>query len=821
MHISNPALPNPTNGAQDPLELSPVMQAQPGQPQPGLWPSALFSPPATHPLAIAHPGVNGSEVGSSAVGAEVDVGWSVCQSFTPLWLLGADGLDFLHRRSSQEVKLTALGHGGANTLLDRKARVQALFSFHRVREDALLLLTPAAQRAALVEELLRFKIMETFTVSESPPLDALTATEAAETTASGASWCLLSLVGQPVNWLLGSLSQVLWRQWPTDAMRANQVVSGLFSPAPSASEAEGAVAPFSVWWMAQPFPVFGPPETAVPGGCLLLPAERLDFFLEAFQQQLSEHALMGVALAPQAMATYRLMQGLLPVESVESVLAAAGTEIQPETAVSASALVETAADDEEAKGLLAPLLPETGLEAWTVSDTKGCYLGQETVARVKTYGALQRRLMGLRIQPLPIANDDADGPVLTSPALLNALQRLPEGSPLVNLVVNPDLLQTDSPADDPPVRQNSSKPHAHSPATHMGSLVQVVLDPEQPDCCLALAYLGKNYRTPGQAYRVAIGAVTCQVTVLSLPMRPSPVTAASTQSASAQETSHLQAKRLHDKAMQHFVAGDAEAAVAQLHQVLAQYPTETMAYESLGVILGRLNRFEEAIALMERLLVLDPDYVMAHTNLSVFYMKLGDKDRAEAEKAKATMKSFQQAMQRKHASSQAVSPPAHSASTRSTSTLLSEPTQPQAERTEPPSEAVNLDAKAPLPTPPSADEDARRHLLQERVALFEHALSFNANDPLAQYGLGTCLLELGAYARARAALEKTIALQPKHAQAYLALGQSLEALQAWPEADATYEQGLLVAAQRGDRALISQFQEGRERLQQAPGLGGV
>lgn len=40
-------------------------------------------------------------------------------------------------------------------------------------------------------------------------------------------------------------------------------------------------------------------------------------------------------------------------------------------------------------------LPETGLEVVASSETKGCYPGQEVVARTKTYGGLQRKLAGL------------------------------------------------------------------------------------------------------------------------------------------------------------------------------------------------------------------------------------------------------------------------------------------------------------------------------------------------------------------------------------------------------------------------------------------
>lgn len=41
------------------------------------------------------------------------------------------------------------------------------------------------------------------------------------------------------------------------------------------------------------------------------------------------------------------------------------------------------------------LLPETGLETVVASDTKGCYVGQEIVARLATYGSVNKKLVGL------------------------------------------------------------------------------------------------------------------------------------------------------------------------------------------------------------------------------------------------------------------------------------------------------------------------------------------------------------------------------------------------------------------------------------------
>ena len=55
----------------------------------------------------------------------------------------------------------------------------------------------------------------------------------------------------------------------------------------------------------------------------------------------------------------------------------------------------------------ASLLPETGLAGQLASDTKGCYLGQEIVARMQTYGSASRKLMGLLFdgEQVPEAGD--------------------------------------------------------------------------------------------------------------------------------------------------------------------------------------------------------------------------------------------------------------------------------------------------------------------------------------------------------------------------------------------------------------------------------
>ena len=74
------------------------------------------------------------------------------------------------------------------------------------------------------------------------------------------------------------------------------------------------------------------------------------------------------------------------------------------------------------------LLPETGLETAAASETKGCYVGQEIVARLRTYGSANKRLMGVLMegdqQAQPgdrIVRDETEVGVVTSSCVSPAL----------------------------------------------------------------------------------------------------------------------------------------------------------------------------------------------------------------------------------------------------------------------------------------------------------------------------------------------------------------------------------------------------------------
>jgi Flp pilus assembly protein TadD len=85
----------------------------------------------------------------------------------------------------------------------------------------------------------------------------------------------------------------------------------------------------------------------------------------------------------------------------------------------------------------------------------------------------------------------------------------------------------------------------------------------------------------------------------------------------------------YDAAMFAFSQGEFGAAVRQLQQVLAQDPAYFDAQLALGMAHYRLGDFAAAIAEGHKAEHLRPKEQLAHTNLSLFYMKSGDKVTAE------------------------------------------------------------------------------------------------------------------------------------------------------------------------------------------------
>ncbi len=89
----------------------------------------------------------------------------------------------------------------------------------------------------------------------------------------------------------------------------------------------------------------------------------------------------------------------------------------------------------------------------------------------------------------------------------------------------------------------------------------------------------------------------------------------------------LQAK--FDDAMFAFSTGDYDACIETLRAILADDPAHFDAQLALGMAFYRKGDFVTAIAEGHKAEKLKPNEQLVHTNLSLFYMKSGDKKTAE------------------------------------------------------------------------------------------------------------------------------------------------------------------------------------------------
>lgn len=340
------------------------------------------------------------------------------------------------------------------------------------------------------------------------------------------------------------------------------------------------------------------------------------------------------------------------------------------------------------------VLPQTGLEDHVVSTSKGCYLGQEVVARIRTYGSVPEALRGLVFPDLPA-------------------ESLPEFPEPGTVLAGPD---------------------DHKLGTWASGALSVIR--ERP---VALAFLGRDQRTPGNLLPVALADGTvAQAEVTLLPFHATGDAAA-------------QARRLHEQAVHCFSRGEDDAAVALLEESLRLDPSGAETYEALGVILGRNERYHEAIDIFKRLEEVAPQEPMVHTNLSLFYMKLGDKEEAERQLARATEKRF-----------------------------------------------AGLDDVETAAKQAEVEAAARRTDAERKAAMFREVLEIDPDDPLALMGLGNALAVLEDFAGAEPRLARACTVQKDNSAAFAAHGKVLERLGREVEAADVYRRGVDVASRKGD-----------------------
>lgn len=216
---------------------------------------------------------------------------------------------------------------------------------------------------------------------------------------------------------------------------------------------------------------------------------------------------------------------------------------------------------------------------------------------------------------------------------------------------------------------------------------------------------------------------------------------------------------LYDEAVSYFHNNENEKAIELLKKSIAFNPSFSDAYESLGVIYGRDRRFEEAIDIMKQLSEVDQTSVMAHTNLSMYYMQLGDKETAEKHKAEATFKQF---------------------------------------------EVLGNEAQKKK----KIEEEKKQSEVEKkrRESMFLQVLEIDEDDALANFGMGELCLERKEFSKAILHLTKSITVDKKYSVAYLALGKSYLENNEKSEAKEVLIKGIDIAVNNGDLMPANEMQ---------------
>lgn len=205
----------------------------------------------------------------------------------------------------------------------------------------------------------------------------------------------------------------------------------------------------------------------------------------------------------------------------------------------------------------------------------------------------------------------------------------------------------------------------------------------------------------------------------------------------------LDPQTLYHEALSDHKALRFDEAITKLSSLNKLFPKFEDAYEALSVVFFNLKNYDASISVLKQWLTINPDAVMAHTNLSRCYAAKGmilEAEHAQAEARRLTWKA---------------------------------------------------DLKAKKMEMPKVNFD-------EQIARFKKVIEFDPADVLGYFSLGNVYLEAGLKREALEAFQKAVEVDPQHSSSFLGLGQAMEALGDIKKAREIYEQGIRTADSQGD-----------------------
>lgn len=193
--------------------------------------------------------------------------------------------------------------------------------------------------------------------------------------------------------------------------------------------------------------------------------------------------------------------------------------------------------------------------------------------------------------------------------------------------------------------------------------------------------------------------------------------------------------------------GKVDEARSMLEQMIAEDPDHADALEVLGMLLSEDGQLDRAIELTTKLVGLAPESIMAHANLSRFYMLQGDKETAEEWQAKARVLGWKEEVGRKAS---------------------------------------------------ATGGSGMATVSPDMVEKQEKAVEEQPDDVMARMALASSYRKLGMPVKAVSHLQHALKLDDSLSNVYLALGQSLEEANMTADAAEVYRRGVPLADKKGD-----------------------
>lgn len=232
-----------------------------------------------------------------------------------------------------------------------------------------------------------------------------------------------------------------------------------------------------------------------------------------------------------------------------------------------------------------------------------------------------------------------------------------------------------------------------------------------------------------------------------------------------------EASRLYHEAVTLSQSKNFEQSITKLEAAIQLNPNFPDALEVLGILYSKANRLDNAIDMMKRLTRVAPNHVMAHTNLSRFYVQKGMILEAEQEQAEARRLSWKAELKEQ--------------------------------------KLAGAVSKSP-------EEEAREQIkdIETRIERYKKVIEFDPKDVLGYFSLGSTYLDAKRLEEAQAAFEKAIQTDPQHSPSYFSLGLALESLGRKKEAVQVYHKGIPVAESKGDMIPLKKMQARLDMLKE-------